>query len=222
MNLNRKALRPEQAWLLLAALIVIALAAAALTFTLRVHLRATQTLAQIEPRYARISGLLEKQDQITQASQALSASLSQYVYPKDGDASQIGNQVLQKARDLATARDLRVTSSQSQVAKQDNDHPGLDRIAINLRVEGDWNALQGLLADLARQTPAIYQNAVQLTAQGEGRIDAQSPLIVSGQFDLYVLQAHKDDASGAPAPPDAAQGQSALLSQSVPKQGAAL
>jgi general secretion pathway protein M len=207
--MNRHTLRPEQAWLLLAALILIALAVGAVTFTLGVHGRAAEALAQIEPRYARISGLLEKQQQIGQVRLALGASLARYVYSPDGDANQIGNQVLQKVRDLATGRQLRVTSSQSQPAKEDKDHPGLDRIAIDLRIEGDWNALQGLLTDLTRQTPAIYQSVVQLNALGFGRfIDPKAPLTISSQFDLYVLQEHKGDAA-APAP-GAAQG--ALLS----------
>jgi general secretion pathway protein M len=201
MNLSRQTLRPEQVWLLLAALIVIVLVAGLTIFTLGVQVRAAQALAQIEPRYARISGTLQKQEQIKQAGQALDASLAQYVYPSDGDASQIGNQVLQKVRDLAAAQGLHVTSSQSQPAKEDNDHPELDRIAVNLRVEGDWDALQGLLADLTRQTPVIYQNTVQLNAQGGGRfMDAKMPLTVSGQLDLYVLQARKPGAADAAQP----------------------
>ncbi|MDR2990619.1 MAG: type II secretion system protein M [Burkholderiaceae bacterium] len=218
MNFNRQTLRPEQAWLLLVALIVIALVVGGVVATLGAQMQAAQKLAQIEPRYARISGMLQKQEQIKQVGKGLSASLAQYVYPQSGDASQIGNQVLQKVRDLATTQGLRVTSSQSQPAKEDNDHPGLDRIAVNLRIEGDWNALQGLLADLTRQTPAIYQNTLQLIVQGGGRsMDPKMPLNVSGQFDLYVLQVHKPDAA-APAQPGAA----ASLSGAAPKRGAAL
>lgn len=220
LNLSRQTLRPEQLWLLLAALILIALVVGAFTFTLRVHGRAADMLTQIDPRYARISGLLQKQEQIAQTGKALDASLAQYVYPPDGDASQIGNQVLQKVRDLASAQGLRVTSSQSQPPKEDNDHPGLDRIVINLRIEGDWNALQELLAGLTRLTPVIYQNSVQLNGQNGGRvIDNKMPLNVSGQFDLYVLQEHKGGAA-SPARPGAAQG--ALLSGAAPRRGAAL
>ena len=214
MNINGRTLRPEQLWLLLAALIVVALVVSAALYTLGVYTQAAQALGQIEPRYARVSGLLQKQKQIEQASKALDASLAQYVYPQSGDASQIGNQVLQKVRDLAAARNLRVTSSQSQPAKPDNDHPELNRIAVNLRIEGDWDALQGLLAELTRQTPAIYQNTVQLNALGGGRLnEPKAALIISGQFDLYVLQARK--------PEDAASAQpgAALLSGAAPRRG---
>ncbi|MDR0479852.1 MAG: type II secretion system protein M [Burkholderiaceae bacterium] len=221
MNLNRSTLRSEQVWLLLAALILIALIAGLATFTLGVHAKAAQTLAQIEPRYARISGLLEKQQQIQQASKALETSLARYVYPSDGDASQIGNQVLQKVRDLASAAGLRVTSSQSQPAKEDNNHPGLDRIAIDLRIEGDWNALQGLLSDLTRQTPAIYQNTLQLTSQGSGwAVNPKAPLTVSGQFDLYVLQAHPTNTATSAQLGAAQGGTSGTFSGT--KQGAGL
>jgi len=220
MNLGRHTLRPEQVWLLLVTLVLVALIVGLVTFTLRVHAQAAETLAQIDPRYARISGVLQKKEQIQEAQKELETSLTQYVYPQSGDASQIGNQVLQKVRDLASGRSLRVISSQTQPAKEDNDHPGLDRIAINLRIEGDWNALQGLLADLTRQTPAIYQNTLQLNTQGGwGRIDANAPLNISGQFDLYVLQEHKaDDAAHA----QSGAAPSALLSGSGNKRGAAL
>jgi general secretion pathway protein M len=198
MNLLRQKPRPEQVWLLLAAAVLIVLAVGVAAFTLNVHAQAAETLAQIEPRHARISGLLQKQDQINRSAKALEASFARYVYPPEGDASQIGNQALQKVRDLAASLDLRVTSSQSQPAKQDSDYSDLDRIAINLRIEGDWSALQGLLAGLTRQTPAIYQNTVQLVAQGGGRFtNPNLPWTVSGQFDLYVLQAHKADADAS-------------------------
>jgi len=199
MTLNRT-LRPEQAWLMLAALLLLLVAACAAVFTVRVHARAAQTLAQIEPRYARINGMLQNQQQIEQANQALETNFARYVYPENGDASQIGNQALQKVRDLATARDLRVVSSQSQQAKQDTDHPELDRIDINVRIEGEWSALQTLLAELTRQTPAIYLDTMQLTSQGGGIAAANTPLTINGQFDLYVLKVHPvSAAASAPA-----------------------
>jgi len=219
MNWLRQKPRPEQVWLLLAAALLIVLTVSAAVFTFSAHAQAAETLAKIEPRYARISGLLQKQEQIGQSANALKASFARYVYPAEGDPSQIGNQALQKVRDLASARNLRVTSSQSQPAKPDSDHPDLDRIAINLRIEGDWNALQELLAGLTRQTPAIYQNTVQLAVQGGGRfVNPNQPWSVSGQFDLYVLQAHKPEDGASAAPAGAASSPS--LSGSVPKRGA--
>jgi general secretion pathway protein M len=204
MKLNRT-LRPEQAWLLLVALLLVLAVAFVVFFTARVHTHAAQTLEQIEPRYARISGLLHNQTQIAQAGQTLESSLTRYVYPESGDASQIGNQALQKVRDLATAQGLRVVSSQSQTAKQDNDHPGLDRIGIEVRIEGDWNELQKLLAELPRQMPAIYLSTLQLTNQGVMMAGPDAPSTISGQFDLYVLKVHPTD-TPVPAQVDSAQG----------------
>ena len=91
--------------------------------------------------------------------------------------------LLQKVRDLATARGLRVASSQSAAPR---DEKGFDRIGLSLRVEGDWEQLVALLRELAQQRPAIFTNTLQLGAQLRGLRD--QPQSMFGQLDLYVLK----------------------------------
>ena len=88
-------------------------------------------------------------------------------------------------RDLATARGLRVSSSQAAAAREDN---GFDRIGLNLRVEGEWPQLVELLRELPQQRPVIYATGLQLGAQSVGRQQQDAPPTVYGQFDLYVLK----------------------------------
>ena len=175
--------RPEQLWLLAAALIVLAVLIPAVVKVVAVHRSASSRLAQIDPRYARVAGLLQSSEQLTKADQAIKASLADFLYPAEGDAGQVGNQTLQRVRDLASGRGLRVASSQVAAPREDQ---GFDRIGLSMRVEGDWEQMQALLTELARQRPAIYSQTMQISAQlgtqPGRRVD------VAAQFELYVLK----------------------------------
>ena len=179
--------RPETLWLLAGgALLRLALAWAAWTVVSK-YSQAAARLADIEPRHARLAGLLRGGDRFAETDDALKANLAQFAYPADSDASQTGNAALQRVRDLATARGLRVASSQAAAPREDQ---GFDRIGINLRVEGEWQQLVELLRELPQQRPAIHYTTLQIgTQQGGRRQDGPQP--VFGQFDLYVLKERK-------------------------------
>ncbi|MDR2153683.1 MAG: type II secretion system protein M [Burkholderiaceae bacterium] len=184
MNLSLGAAnRPERLWLLASALALLGVLAWLAFTVLSMHRGASARLADIEPRHARIAGLLQSNDRLAKSAQTLKADLSQYIYPADGDPGQIGNQALQKVRDIAAAREMRITSSQVAAAREEH---GFERIGLTLRVEGEWPQLQSLLGELARQRPAIYINAVQIGGQG-GYVEGR-PFTVWAQFDLYALK----------------------------------
>jgi len=172
--------RPEQLWLLAGALLLLALLVWAVATVALAHGRAVDRLTDVGPRHARVAGLLQGSERLAQQAQALKNNLLDYVYPADGDAGQIGNLTLQRVRDAASARGLRVASSQVAAPREDK---GFDRIGLSLRVEGDWASMQALLTELARQRPAIYSQTVQLNAQGGAMRQT-----VAGQFELYVLK----------------------------------
>ena len=177
--------RAETLWLLAGGALLLLALAWAVTTTFTKHRQAAARLAEIEPRHARLAGLLEGSERFVQADATLRANLAQFVHPIDADASQIGNTALQRVRDLATARGLRVSSSQTAAPR---DEKGFDRIGLSLRIEGDWPALAALLAELARQRPAIYINTLQLGVQRSG-FAGEAPLVFA-QLDLYVLKGH--------------------------------
>jgi general secretion pathway protein M len=178
-----QARRPEQLWLLAGALLLLALLILAVAKVVAVHRSATSRLADIEPRFARVAGLLQNNARLSSADKTIKASVDRFLYPAEGDASQIGNQALQRVRDIATAKGLRVSSSQAAAPREDQ---GFDRIGLSLRVEGDWEQIQALLTELARQQPAIYSQTVQINAQVIS-VPGHGPT-VAGQFELYVLK----------------------------------
>ena len=184
MSSARRNLRPDQWALALAAAALVLLLAVAALWLAGVHTRAAARLAEIEPRHARLAGMLQNGEQLAQAEQALQANLAEFLYPPDADAGQVGNSVLQRVREIATAQELRVTSSQVAAPAEDKDHPGFERIGLNLRVEGEWARLQALLAALPRERPAIYSRNIQLLSQGRSSI-------TQAQLDLFVLKERK-------------------------------
>ena len=103
-SLNRQ--RPEFLWLLLAgALMLLALGWASWTVVVK-HRQASGLLADIEPRHARLAGMLQNKELLAQTESALQANFSEYVSPAEEDPGQIANAALQRVRELASARGL--------------------------------------------------------------------------------------------------------------------
>ena len=175
--------RPETLWLAAAGgVLLLCLLWASWTVVAKYRQAAAQ-LAEIAPRHARVAGMLQNKELFAQSQSALQASLAEFVYPTADDASQTGNAALQRVRELASTRGLRVSSSQTAAPR---DEKGFDRIGLSLRIEGDWPALAALLAELARQRPAIYINTLQLGVQRSAF--GGDPQVVFAQLDLYVLK----------------------------------
>ena len=182
MNVERLK-RPDALWLLAAGCVLLVAFAWASWTVVAKYRQASSQLAEIGPRHARLAGMLQNKELFTESGSALKANLAQFIYPAADDASQTGNAALQKVRDLASARGLRVASSQSAAPR---DEKGFDRIGLTLRVEGDWAELVALLRELAQQRPVIFTNTLQVGVYQRGLRD--QPQSMFGQLDLYVLK----------------------------------
>jgi len=162
---RRLSLRPEQLWALAAGCVLLLAVLLGAGYLVRKHLWASETLANVDPRHARLAGLLENQERIAQVQQQLQDNLAEYAYGSDQDAAAIGNTALQRVRELAGAHGMRVASSQTATPKEDQ---GFDRIGLELRLEGDWAHLLDFLRALAAARPAIFIETAQFTASGGG------------------------------------------------------
>lgn len=182
---RRAALRPEHAWLLIAACVLLLVLGWGVTTAVRAHIAAAEALDGVNPRVARLTGLLENEEQLRRAQADLTANLAQFVYPAERGADDIGNDALQRVRELATQRGLRVASSQATQPKEDKD-TGLDRIDLSLAVEGDWASALGLLRDLSAVRPAVFTGVAGVSAQGAGT--AGRPHVATFRLSLFVLR----------------------------------
>ena len=84
-------------WLLLLA----SLAGAAVWLVLRVHTGAQRQLDGIEPRFARLLGLIDQRAALEAAATAAGTELARHSYPATRDASQAGNQIPVYLRDAS-------------------------------------------------------------------------------------------------------------------------
>ncbi len=166
--------RPENVALAaIAALLVLGLLAAG-TFVYRKHQWAHDRLAELGPRYARTLGLAGSRPALEQAATRQDQTLRQYAYAPEQDASQVGNDALQRVRDVLGGAGLRVLSSQAMPPR--DDVPGFERIPIDVRFEGPLPAVQQALSTLAAQSPAIVVDTITLQVGPVARPDSTTPL----------------------------------------------
>lgn len=147
---------------------------------------ASERMAQIEPRYARLLGLEMQRGELQAASQRAASLRAQYIYPVAQDEAQSGNLAQQKVRDIFSAAGLQILSSQVLPAKEDK---GFDRIPLLVRAEGEVLALHSALAVLGNQQPIILLNELDVQVQGGlANLNTKFAPKLAVQFNLSVLR----------------------------------
>lgn len=147
--------------------------------------RVNVLLSDIEPRFARLQGLLLREGDLKAATSKADELLSQLTYPAAQDATLAGNDAQQRIRNLFSESKLDVVSI--QVIPQAKDEKAqFDRIRINLRVEGDLGAIREALSRLSGQTPKVQIE--NMSIQTIGAVKPASNQRLAGQFDFYVLR----------------------------------
>ena len=141
---------------------------------------ATQRIAEVEPRHARLSGLIAHKDSLALAQAQAVDRLGQYLHPAGQDANQVGNDVQQRIRSVLSTAGLSIVSTQVLAAKEEKN---FERIPLVVRAEGDMMAVQLALAALDEQKPAILTEGFVLQAaaapvKGVQRLAVQLNLVI--------------------------------------------
>lgn len=144
-----------------------------------------ELLSGIEPRYARLYGLVARQADLQTATSKAEQLLTQLTYPSTMDATQAGNDAQQRIRNLFSENRLDIVSIQVLPLSKD-EKLQFDRIRINLRVEGDLTAIRESLSKLSAQTPSVQIE--NMAIQTIGAVKPASTQRLAGQFDFYVLR----------------------------------
>lgn len=150
------------------------------------HQQVQQRLADLEPRHARLQGLLLRQADLKALGVLANEQLARLTYPAVQDVTQAGNDAQQRIRNLFTDSKLDIISI--QVLAPPKEDAKFDRIPITLRVEGDLAGIQNALLKLSSQTPTVLVDS--LTVQTIGAVRPASIQRLSGQFTLSVLRVH--------------------------------
>lgn len=147
------------------------------------HNRVQGILVDLEPRYARLQGMLDRQADMVAVDAKAKELLLQLAFPATQDLAKTGNDAQQRIRSLFTDSRLDVISIQISPGKIEGQ---FDRISISLRVEGNLADIQTALARLAEQTPAILIDSMVLQTIGAAR--PASVQRIGGQFVLSVFR----------------------------------
>lgn len=180
----RRALLNRIGWLqaLTVLLLLLPLVGAGL-YVWTLHQRFQTQLTDLEPRYARLAGLLERQSDLKALGVQANQQLVRLVYPGSQDVTQAGNDAQQRIRSLFADSKLDIISIQVLPPKEE---AKFDRIPINLRVEGDLAGIQDALLKLSTQSPLVLVDSVAV--QTIGAVRPASTQRVGGQFNFYVLR----------------------------------
>ena len=152
------------------------------------HRWARDLMAQLEPRYARLTGLELQKSELEDVRKRVQQAQTDYVYPASMDVSQAGNAAQQHVREIFAAAGMQISSSQ---VLQPKDEKGYDRIALKVQAEGELLALQSVLTVLGSQKPVIIIDGVVIQLVGSLNIPSsakQAPLRLTTQFSLSVLK----------------------------------
>lgn len=122
---------------------------------------AQAVLQQIEPRYARLTGLLGEQERIHAALTTTQASLARYAYPASVPLDRVGAEVQQRVRALAEAAGLTVSNSQITAPRE---HEHFIQINFAMTVVGDAEAFVTFSARLSQQEPLVRLDQINLNA----------------------------------------------------------
>lgn len=146
-------------------------------------LRMAEVRAEIEPRYARLSGILAQGDGILAARQATEGWLSRHAYPASTDVGEIGTGLQQRVRQLAEAAEVRVAGSQILPLREES---GFGVITVTGTLEAETGALAAFLAALAAADPPIAVEKLAVQARRARR--GQESDDINAQVTMSVLR----------------------------------
>lgn len=171
------------AWQVLIVLLALAPLAGAGIFVWLRHQQYQASLAELEPRYARLLGLVKHRADLQTLGTQVSTAMAQRSYSASQDIAKAGNDAQQRIRSLFADNHLEVISIQVLPAK---DEDQFNRITINLRVEGDLSAMQTALDKLTSLTPTVLVDSMAL--QTIGAVRPASVQNLGGQFTFSVFR----------------------------------
>jgi general secretion pathway protein M len=135
------------------------------------HQDARAGIERLEPRIARLRGLIDYEESLRDASAAVDSQVLQLVYPVADDQATVSAALQTNVRDIFGKAGLSVTNSQVlPVRAQGN----FDYIGVKLTVTGDLPALDEALAGIATYLPLVLVESLDVYPARAARGKAES------------------------------------------------
>jgi len=150
------------------------------------HQWGQEQLATLEPRYARLLGMQQQEEEIQQALKRVAQAKANHIYPGENDTTQTGNAIQQRLRTAMDRAGLSIVSSQVRPNPEEGPY---ERIDVIMSTEGEWPAIQMALISLRDITPTIWLEDVEFNLQA-GLLNV-SPKVaprLSAQFTFSILR----------------------------------
>jgi len=123
---------------------------------------------QLKPRIARLKGYIEHQDRLEAAARSIEDRLDKAAYPASVDINQTGAELQQELRRFAEQAALTVQGSQL-VQRDEDEDSAFDRVAVQLDMTGDPEAIDGFLLAVAEHEPLLAVELLQVSAPPQRR-----------------------------------------------------
>jgi general secretion pathway protein M len=128
---------------------------------------AYETLEQVEPRHARLSGLVAHEPQLRTAHEAARAQLAIYAHDENSSADRLGTELQQRTRRIAEASAMSVANSQILPVRTE---AGIEQVQVMVTLEGDSESLRNFLLQLEAERPLLQVSAAVLQpSRGRGQ-----------------------------------------------------
>lgn len=136
-------------------LVVLCIFVIAIAVILHFKHRAEQSLADLEPRIARLEGLQNSGKEIGQALAEQKQQLSQLVYDSSVGLDKVGADLQQKIRAAMTSSGLSIQGSQVFTPKPESTS-SIGFVNIRLNVAGNLDKLRAAIVALSAIRPRVY------------------------------------------------------------------
>ena len=107
---------------------------------------------RMEPRIARLSGLVQSEDRLNESSSEVGTQIAELVYPATSDRASIAADLQKNIRELIAATGLSISNSRILPAAQTD---SFDHVGLSLTVNGDLAALDEALGEIAAYSPVL-------------------------------------------------------------------
>ncbi|MEM8560869.1 MAG: type II secretion system protein GspM [Pseudomonadota bacterium] len=120
---------------------------------------AQNEIDRIEPRVARLQGLIEFESQLRSAATRVDSQVLELVYPASEAQAAVAAELQRQVRDIFSGAGLAINNSQVLPVREQGD---FDYIAVKLTTKGSLAALDNALAELAEYLPLVLVESLDV------------------------------------------------------------
>ena len=143
-------------------------------------------IASLEPRLARVNGLVAKEQALAEALSGVNSTFSDHIYPSGSDAAAVAAAIQAETRRIFADSGLRVTNSQVLATRN---REVFDYVSVKIVAQGSLGALDDSLMELSRFRPVILVETLDVFPNRPRRKNQEEAQSVTMTLQLLSLRA---------------------------------